>query len=158
VAGSYFRGHSGSHTLQPTALVHEAFLRLAQSAAVPTADRAHFVAIAATAMRQILIDHARRHAADKRGGGMTRVTLDPEQAGAGDAAEAIEVLALDAALTRLAALSAQQARIIELQYFGGLTVDEVADALALSRTTVEREWRRARAWLRGALSEPGDIA
>jgi RNA polymerase sigma factor (TIGR02999 family) len=162
VASSYFRGKRASHTLQPTALVHEAFLRLAQSSAVPSQDRAHFIAVAATAMRQILIDHARRRGSQKRGGGLTRVTLDgrdvgptDEALGAGSQDRAIDVLALDAALSRLAALSPRQAQIIELQYFGGLTVAEVAEALGVSKSLIEKEWRRARAWIRSALASPG---
>lgn len=163
LAGGYFRNQSGGHTLQPTALVHEAFLRLCQREADSVNDRAHFVAVAATAMRQILIDHARRSNAGKRGGGQQRVTLELDRAvqeGAKDPigdrgaeALAIDVLALDAALTRLAALSPRQARIVELQFFGGLTVDEVAEALGVSKSLVEKDWRRARAWIRSALAE-----
>lgn len=154
VAGSYLRDNASGHTLQPTALVHEAFLRLCQRD-TPFNDRAHFIAVAATAMRQILIDHARRTGAQKRGGGAARVTLeDVPSAGAGGAAlSPVDVLALDAALTRLAALSPRQARVIELQFFGGMTVDEVAEAMAVSKSLVEKEWRRARAWIRSELAE-----
>jgi RNA polymerase sigma factor (TIGR02999 family) len=157
VAGSYLRDNASGHTLQPTALVHEAFLRLCQRD-TPFNDRAHFIAVAATAMRQILIDHARRTGAQKRGGGAARVTLqDLPSSGSGEAAlSPVDVLALDAALTRLAALSPRQARVIELQFFGGMTVDEVAEAMAVSKSLVEKEWRRARAWIRSELAEGAD--
>ncbi|HEX5061491.1 MAG TPA: ECF-type sigma factor [Kofleriaceae bacterium] len=155
MARGYLRGRPG-HTLQPTALVHEAFLRMVRR---PDgfADRNHFIAVAATAMRQILVDHARRRAADKRGAGRTVVTLDDHagaaphahsDAGAGDV---VDLLALDQVLSRLAALSQRQARIVELRCFGGLTIDEVAEVLGVSGSLAEKEWRRARAWVRREL-------
>src|SRR5581483_9330599 len=131
-------GQRSAHTLQPTALVHEAFLRLCQHP-VAFADRAHFIAVAATAMRQILIDHARRAGAKKRTGGLHRVTLDSAPLASRSAPSPIDVLALDEALTRLAALSARQARIMELQLFGGMSVVEVAQALGVSKSLVEKE-------------------
>jgi RNA polymerase sigma factor (TIGR02999 family) len=158
IAGSYFRGKPSSHTLQPTALVHEAFLRLVRN---PEAirDRSHFVSVAAVAMRQILTDHARKRAAEKRGGGRAQVTLSEELPaegpGARGDADLVDVLALDAAITELAELRPRQARIVELRYFGGLTVEEVAETLELSRQTIEKEWRHARAWLHAKLAAAG---
>jgi RNA polymerase sigma factor (TIGR02999 family) len=153
VAGKYFRSPAAGPTLQPTALVHEAFLRLAQKEPACWKDRAHFLAIAATAMRQILTDHARRRGAQKRGSAARPVTLDETVLADGsDESRPIDVLALDAALRSLEALSPRQARITELQYFGGLTVEEVAAALSVSKSLVEKEWRRARAFLRSRLS------
>ena len=148
IAASYLRSERGGHTLQPTALVHEAYLRLAREAGEKIRDRDHFIAVAATAMRQILTDHARRRHAQKRGGAAVRVTLDGALLGdgAGEAA-AVDVLSINAALTKLAELSPRQARIVELQFFGGLTVDEVARVLDVSKSLVEKEWRRARAWI-----------
>lgn len=158
LAGGYFRGKPSNHTLQPTALVHEAFLRLMRQEGQWN-GRNHFVAVAAVAMRQILTDHARKRNAGKRGGEQTIVTLDAEIAAEGPGVSGappgdtgmVDVLALDAAITRLAALRPRQARIVELRYFGGLTVEEVAETLNLSRQMIEKEWRHARAWLRIAL-------
>jgi RNA polymerase sigma-70 factor, ECF subfamily len=152
LARGYLRG--ASHTLQPTALVHEAFLRMVRQ---PHGwqDRNHFVAVAATAMRQILVDHARRRAAAKRGGGQSPVTLTelPDDAGTGP----IDLLALDEALQRLAAVSPRQARIVELRCFGGLTVDETAEVLGISGSLAEKEWRRVRAWIRRELAGDGRV-
>jgi RNA polymerase sigma factor (TIGR02999 family) len=149
LARGYLRGRAASHTLQPTALVHEAFLRMVRQ---PDGahDRNHFIAVAATAMRQILVDHARRRAASKRGGGRSPVTLDERAPGAGG--DVVDLLALDQVLSRLAALSARQARVVELRCFGGLTVDEVAEVLDISGSLAEKEWRRARAWIRRELA------
>lgn len=152
LAAAYLARRAAGHTLQPTALVHEAFMRMCPGEA-GFADRAHFIAVAATAMRQILIDHARRRGAQKRGGAQQRVTLDGQGLAGEEALSPVDVLALDAALTRLAALSPRQARVVELQFFGGLTVAEVAEVMAVSKSLVEKEWRRARAWIRGALAE-----
>ena len=160
IAGGYFRGQTPGHTLQPTALVHEAFLRLVRQSPTSFADRTHFIAVAALAMRQILVEHARRRAAGKRGGAARPLTLEhpcaqfkvagsPLSPGQQDL---VELLAVDAALTRLQALSPRQARIVELQYFGGLTVEETAQVLAVSKSLVEKDWRRARAYLRSALA------
>jgi RNA polymerase sigma factor (TIGR02999 family) len=147
-----YLGHQ-RHTLQPTALVHEAFLRMVRQ---PDnwRDKSHFVAVAATAMRQILVDHARRRVADKRGGGRAQVTFDENVAD--PTAGVVDLLELDQVLTRLAALSARQARIVELRCFGGLTIDEVGNVLGISVSLAEKEWRRARAWVRKELAGAGD--
>ena len=144
-ASGYLRRERPDHTLQPTALVHEAFLRLAGQDRVAWQNRAHFYAIAAKVMRRILVDHARQRQASKRPNAGLRVDLgedipDPEPAG-------YDVLALDQALSDLTRLDERQGRIVELRYFGGLSEQEVADTLSVSRATVTREWKRARAWL-----------
>ncbi len=150
LAASHFRNQRQDHTLQPTALVHEVFLRLVDQTHVGWRSRAHFMAIAATAMRQILTDHARRKKAEKRGGGLRRVNLEH----AADAAEQqqVDLVALDDILSRLAELDPRKHRVVELRYFGGLSVDEVAEVLGVSKTTVESDWRAARAWLNVELS------
>jgi len=135
-------GRAGA-TLSTTALVHEAYVKLRPARAGAWAGRAHFFGAAARAMRDVLVDAARRRAAEKRGGGAVLVTL-------GDAAEAVrpdELLALDEALVRLGALDVRQLRVVEYRFFAGLTAAETADALGVSTSTVEREWRGARAWL-----------
>ena len=144
LAGGYFRG-AGPQTLQPTALVHEAFERLAREDRFH--DKDHFIAMAAVAMRQILTDHARRRQAQKRGGGAAPLTLLSSALGSGGEAEQVDVLAIDRALAALAEDSPRQARIVELQFFGGLTLEETARVLEVSLSLVEKEWRRARAWL-----------
>lgn len=151
VAAAYLRRERPGQTLQPTALVNEAYVRLAGQHP-RFQNRAHFCAIAANAMRQILVERARARNAQKRGGGAARVTLDEGLAPA--PGPAIDLSALDEALTRLAALDAQQARIVELRFFGGLSVDETADVLGVSPATVKRHWSVARAWLAREL-EPG---
>lgn len=151
LAGSYFRGQRADHTLQPTALVHEAFVRLIDQTGVQWKSRAHFMAVAATAMRQILTDHARRTNAIKRGGGQHRVELNDGLAissGAG-----IDLVAMEEALTRLSEFDPRKYRIVELRFFGGLSVDEVAEVLDVSRSTVESDWRAARAWLGAELKK-----
>jgi RNA polymerase sigma factor (TIGR02999 family) len=148
------RREDGGHTLQATALVHEAYLRLADQR-VAWRSRAHFFGVAAQLMRRILVDHARERHAAKRGGGARVVTLDDAAAagaGTGSAEETIDLLALHEALERLAALDAGQARVVELRYFGGLGVEETAELLGVSPATVKREWSVARAWLRRELS------
>jgi RNA polymerase sigma factor (TIGR02999 family) len=148
VAQAYMRRERRDHTLQPTALVHEAFLRLCEGVSISWTDRAHFFRLAARAMRRILTDHARKVRAAKRGGGAkvplreSKLTIDGPQ---------LDVLALDEVLRRLAVLDARQATIIELRFFGGLTVEETARALDLSPITVKRDWRSARAWLKSEL-------
>jgi RNA polymerase sigma factor (TIGR02999 family) len=134
-----------SHTLQPTALVHEAYLRMVDQSGAQWQSRAHFMAVAAKAMRQILIDYARRQNAAKRGGAWRRITLD--QAADLLPISEIDVLALDEALTRLAALNQRQSQIVELRFIAGLTVDEAAHVLGVSSRTVKFDWRMARAWL-----------
>jgi RNA polymerase sigma-70 factor (ECF subfamily) len=154
LARGFLRGRADGLTLQPTAVVHEAYLRMIRGPQV-WQDRNHFIAVASTAMRQILIDAARRRAADKRAGGLTRVTLSDWLLPDGSAGDRdtglVDLLALDAALKRLSTVSPRQARIIELRCFGGMTVPEVADVLSVSTALVEKEWRRARAWLAHAL-------
>ncbi len=155
LAGHHMRDERPDHTLQPTALVHEAYLRLADQDRVEWAGRTHFIAVASTAMRRILLDHARRHRAEKRGGGR-KTTLVESLAVA--ASREIDMLALDDALTRLEARDPRQGRIVELRYFGGLSIEETAAALSISPTTVKREWRFARAWLHRELSDGADDA
>jgi RNA polymerase sigma factor (TIGR02999 family) len=139
----------GTQTWQPTELVHEAFLKLCDLR-MPLADRAHFLAMAATAMRQVLIDHARGKRRDKRGGGAAMVTLHSQLASDAEAAD-IDILDLDRALSELAALDERKARAIEWSYFGGMTDAELALALEVSEATVKRDLRSARAWLATAL-------
>lgn len=149
LAGQYLSIERKDHTLQPTALVHEAFLRLVGQKDVVWQNRSHFFGIAAQMMRRILVDHARRRMAAKRDAGL-RIEL--AQPGADDPSDREpELLALDEALTRLEALDARQARIVELRFFGGLTVEETAEIAGISTATVKREWRTARAWLRREL-------
>jgi len=146
------RREGGDHTLQATALVHESYLRLVDQRRVEWRSRAHFFAIAATVMRRILVDHARARLAAKRGGGAAPITLAGAGEGAAaDGADEVDLLALHEALERLAVLDPEQARLVELRYFGGLTIDETADALGVSPATVKREWTLARAWLRREL-------
>ncbi len=136
-------------TLQATALVHETYLRLIDQHRVVWRNRAHFFGVSAQLMRRVLVDHARARHADKRGGGLAHLTLDDELAPAAD--EAPEVLALHEALERLAVIDPGQARLVELRYFGGLTIEETAEALSMGQTTVKAEWVIARAWLRREL-------
>lgn len=145
IARQVFRRERGEHTLQPTAIVHEAFLKLAGGAPVSFRNRAHFFAVASQAMRQILVDHARARRAGKRGGGATRIELG-ERAGE-DGAELADVLAVDQALERLTAVDPELARIVTLRFFGGLTVDEAAEVIGVSAPTVKRDWRLAKAFL-----------
>jgi len=145
----YLRSGRPGDTLQPTALVHEAYLKLAGQPD-EWESRTHFYAVAAMAMRQIMIDHARYHAREKRGGDAARVTL--ADVAAPVSGPDVDALALAEALERLAALSERQARIVEMRYFAGLTVDEVAEALGVSRRTVEADWTFAKAWLKAELS------
>jgi len=150
LARSYMRREREGHTLEPTALVHEAYLRLVDQRDVQWASRGHFFAIAAQAMRRVLVDHARGHLAAKRGGGAERVTLSgvPDVGPVAD----LDVMALHRALDRLAALDQRQARVVELRTFGGLSVDETAAVLGISPATVKREWATARLWLARALT------
>jgi RNA polymerase sigma-70 factor (ECF subfamily) len=135
------------HTLQPTALVHEAYLRLANQNADALQDRAQFMGLAAQMMRRILVDYARQRTAAKRGNGPRPIDLDGIDAAAGiEISE--ELLTVDAALTRLGELDPQQARVVEMRYFGGLTVEETAEALSIAPRTVKRDWAMAKAWLR----------
>jgi RNA polymerase sigma-70 factor, ECF subfamily len=148
-ARHYMRRERRSHTLQPSGLVNEAYLRLAGSPDLGWQDRAHFFAIAARVMRQVLVDHARRRRAAKREG--CRVTLEDAKAPAAP----LELLDLENALTELVALDPRQASVVELRFFGGLDVEETADVLGLSARTVKREWQTARAWLQHRLLRGG---
>ena len=150
LAASYMRRERVDHTLQPTALVHEAFLKLVDQRAVQWQSRAHFFGIAAQAMRRILVDHARAHAADKRGAGESPVSLD--EARMIGVAPNVDLIALDEALTRLAAIDPQQSRLVEARFFGGLTIAEAAELLQISPATVGREWTVAKAWLYAELA------
>ncbi len=153
LAAAYVRRERRGQTLQPTALVHEAYLRLVRPGDQPWTGRTHFLAIAAMSMRQVLVDKARRRAAAKRGGAaQQRITLDDALLPAPSPGEGVDLVALDTALTELATLDALQARIVELRYFGGMTIEETAQAVELSPATVKRHWTVARAWLKRALS------
>jgi RNA polymerase sigma factor (TIGR02999 family) len=151
LAGAYFKAQPVNHTLQPTALVHDVYLRLINQDGSPFTSRAHFMAIAATAMRQILTDHARRKGADKRGGDWQKVGLQAAVAREGRDEE-IDLVALNEVLVNLEKLHPRKHRVVELRFFGGLTVDEVAQVLGISVATVESDWRMARAWLGVELS------
>jgi RNA polymerase sigma factor (TIGR02999 family) len=150
VASRRLRGESPGHALQATALVHEVYLRLVDVDRMTLTSRAHFFGVAATLMRQILVDHARRQRADKRGGGVTMLSLD--EVSPAVLASSVDVLALDQALDALSAIDGRQCRVVELRFFAGLSVDEAATALGISPATVEREWAVAKAWLFRRLS------
>jgi RNA polymerase sigma factor (TIGR02999 family) len=154
LAAAYIRNEKPGQTLQPTALVHEAYLRLMKDRPERWQNRAHFCAIAAHSMRQILIERARARNAQKRWGDKARVTLDEALVHGGE--QSIDLLALDSALERLAGLDPEQARIVELRFFGGLTVEETADELGVSPATVKRHWTVARAWLARELENRSD--
>ena len=148
LAGSYLRSESAGHTLQPTALAHEAYLRLLDQRQVSWQNRAHFMGLAAQAMRRILVDHARRRGAQKRGGDAIHVALeDADVAAEMPEALGVPVEALNDALDRLAALDERQARVVELRFFTGLSIEETAEVLAISPATIKRDWTLARAWL-----------
>ena len=146
VAGRQLSGERSNHTLQPTALVNEAYLRLIDQNRVRWQNRAHFFAIAARLMRRILVDHARRQRAGKRGGGALALTLS-DAPGIGGVGQNVDLVLLDDALAELAEQDPRMAEVVELRFFGGLTVEETAEALSLSTATVKREWSTARAWL-----------
>lgn len=152
LAGSMMRGESGN-TLQPTALVHEAYVKLVSGAQASVHDRDHCFRLAAKVMRQVLIDHARERGRDKRGGGIAKenLTLDVPDASRGPAA--LDLLALDDALVELARADARKAELVELRFFAGLTNEQAASVTGLSLSTIEREWRFARAWLLQRLGE-----
>jgi RNA polymerase sigma factor (TIGR02999 family) len=149
LASSYLARERPDHTLQPTALVHEAFLRLINQREVDWRNRAQFLGVAAGLMRRILVNHARDRAAAKRGGERERVSLSLVEVPSGG--PDVDLIALEDALERLAALDERKAKVVELRFFGGLSVEEVAEVLGVSRATVEREWSFARAWLFDAL-------
>lgn len=159
LAGGYFRrSRDRNDTLQPTALVHELYVRMVRSSGAAFRDREHFLATAASAMRQILVDRERRRRASKRGGHAIRVTIDHDlDAARKGAHEAIvDLLALDTALRALAEVNRRRAQIVEMLYFGGLTVDETAGVLEVSVSLAEKEWRLARAWLRRELASAAE--
>lgn len=145
MAQRYLARERRDHTLQPTAVVHEAFLRLVKQRRVDWKNRSHFFAVAAQSMRRILVDHARARAADKRGGGQTLIPLDA--APSGENPRAVDLIALDDALGRLEKLDRTKASVVEMRFFGGLTIDETAEALGASPSTVKRDWTLARAFL-----------
>ncbi len=145
LAASYLRRERTGHTLQPTALVHEAYLQLIDQSQVSWESRAHFFGAAAQLMRRILVDHARAHNAEKRGGGEERLELN-EAIGV-PAQKDLNLLALDDALSELARIDPQQSQIVELRYFGGLSIEETATVLSISPATIKREWSMAKVWL-----------
>lgn len=151
LAAELFRGSNKRHTLQPTALVHEAFVRLAKSKPGDWKNEAHFRAVAAKVMRQILIDHARRVRASKRGGDARRVHLASQMDPAIESQA--DLLDMDELVQRLTALDARQGALVELRFFGGLSCAEAAEVLGVSRRTAELDWRFARAWLRRQLDD-----
>jgi RNA polymerase sigma factor (TIGR02999 family) len=151
LAAHYLRRERPDHTLQPTALVHEAYLRLVDQTQVRWQNRAHFFGIAAKLMRQILVNHALAHRAAKRSGTAIKLTLD-EAAGLSKQQD-VDLVALDESLTRLAGLGPQQARVVELRFFGGLTIEETAEVLRISPASVKREWTMAKAWLHCELTK-----
>jgi len=151
LAANYLRRERPDHTLQPTALVHEAYLHLVDQTRVNWQNRAHFFGVAAQIMRRLLIDHARKHNAEKRGQDYEKLSLDEnidrsvERSG--------DLIALDDALDALATFDEQKARLVELRYFGGLSIEETADVMGVTPTTVKRHWRLAKAWLYGELQK-----
>ena len=150
LAARYLHRERKNHTLQPTALVHEAYLKLVGQPGVECQGRAHFLAIAAKAMREILVDHARRHRAAKRGGDRHRIALDDNLVI--ESSRDVDLLALEDALSKLTKLDPRQAQMIELRFFGGLDIAEVAKVMKISKRSAEREWTMVRAWLRRELS------
>jgi RNA polymerase sigma factor (TIGR02999 family) len=151
IANHHLQAERAGHTLQSTALVHEAYLRLVAQEPLRLDNRAHFFAVASHLMRQILVDYARKHYAAKRGAGDLTLTLD--EAIALPRKRELDLVALDDALNKLAAMDARQSRIVEMRFFGGLSIEEMADALGISSATVERHWRIARVWLFQELSD-----
>jgi RNA polymerase sigma factor (TIGR02999 family) len=154
IAAKLLRHRHTDHVLQPTALVHEAFMRLADQRRVDWKGRSHFLAVGAQAMRRIVVDHARRCARQKRGGGQQRVALSEDLVL--DRRSNQDVLLVEAALEKLAALNMDHCRLVELRFFAGMSTDEVAEALNMSRRSVERQWTAVRAWLRRELCRDND--
>lgn len=154
VASHQLAGERADHTLQPTALVHEAYLRLIDQHSVDWSNRTHFFSIAAEMMRRILVNHAVEKKAQKRGAGETVISLD-DVSGGGELAgnSGFDIILLDETLKRLAELDERQSKIVELRFFGGLTVPEVAETMSISEATVNREWRSAKAWIMARMSE-----
>jgi RNA polymerase sigma factor (TIGR02999 family) len=147
LASAYLRRERSNHTLQSTALVHEAFLRLVSQQGVEWRNRAHFFGIAAQMIRRILVDHARAHHAEKRGAGVVKLEIDEALAVTPDSGVDLDLLALNCALDRLSELDARQGRIVELRFFAGLSIAETAEVMSLSPASIKREWNTARAWL-----------
>jgi len=156
IAARYLRRERRDHTLQPTALVNEAYLRLIDQKQVQWQNRAHFIGVAAQMMRRILVDHAKSHNRAKRGGGAQRVSLDEAMAVSDERAN--DLLELDSALTALATFDDRKSRVVEMRYFGGLTVEETAEVLKVSEMTVAREWKLAKAWLYTHIEDNGEHA
>jgi len=151
IAGAFMRDERPEHTLQPTALANEAWLRLVDQNRVEWQDRVHFFRVAASLMRRVLVDHARARLAGKRGGGELKLNLDwIEVADSPETQE--QILLVDEAIERLEEVDPQQARVVEMHYFGGLSIEQTAEALGISARTVDRDWSMAKAWLRRALS------
>ena len=151
LAGHLMRGERVDHTLQPTALVHEAYLKLIDQTRVRWEDRAHFFSVAAQALRRILVDYARQHGREKRGGSRKKLQIQEDLVGIYE--KSVDLVALDEALGRLSTQDAQRGRVVELRFFGGLTIDETAAVLDISPRAVERQWRYARAWLYRELAD-----
>jgi len=151
LASSYLRRERADHTLQPTALVHEAYMKLIDQKKVHWQNRAHFFGIAAQVMRRILLDHARKHNADKRGGEAEKLPIEEEILVVSHEKSA-ELIALDDALETLAKMDPQKAKIVELRYFGGLSIEETAEVMGVSVPTINRQWRMAKAWLYGQIA------
>lgn len=151
LSAHYLRQERPDHTLQPTALVHEAFLKLSRQSKLEVNDRTHFLAIAAGAMRQVLVDHARAHLAAKRGGHWQRITVDESIAVSADGIE--DLIALDDTLRRLAGIDEPAAKIVEMRFFAGLTEVEIAEAMGMSERWVRGQWAFARAWLRREMAK-----
>jgi len=157
LAGSYMRRERSDHTLQATALVHEAYLKLVDQRSVDWQSRSHFFGIAAQVMRRILVDHARGHLREKRGGGQRAVPIDEALVFAPE--QSLDLVKLDQALERLTKLDPRQGKIVELRFFGGLTVEQTAELLGVSPKTVKRDWSMAKAWLHGDLKQGhGNVA
>lgn len=155
IAHNQMRRERAGHTLEATAVVHEAYMRLSELDSGAWADQDHFLSIAAASIRRVLVDHARGRNSLKRGGDAGRLTLHSGIADAptGSAIDRIDILALDEALTKLAAQDKESARLVELRYFGGMTIDQAADHLSIGRNTAARRWRAARAWLRREIGD-----
>ncbi len=150
LAAARMQFERGNHTLQPTALVHEAYLRLADQPGSVWKDRSRILGLAAHAMRHILVDHARAHAAGKRGAGAVQITLDEGLSASNE--DPVDILAIDEALKRLAEFDSRKAKVVELHFFAGLSFDEIAMALSVSARTIKRDWTIARAWLHQQLA------
>ena len=151
-ASMYMRRERIGHTLQTTALIHEAYLKLVDQRDVNWQNRAHFFGIAAQAMKRILVDYAKSRHREKRGGAAENLTLDAARFVVSEG-KSVDLIALDEALTRFAKFDPQQAKIVELKYFGGMQIDEIAEALRISPATVKREWNSAKAWLRSEITK-----